>query len=59
MKKLKPCPFCGEERRVKVYFDEIQQWWFAVCDRCQVLIMATSEAAAIRRWNRRTPKGGK
>ncbi len=56
--KLKPCPFCGGTP----YQDDLGSHgyytgeWIVQCLGCQANVMAGSEGASTRKWNRRTIK---
>ena len=34
--KLKPCPFCGGEAKVKAYSNGFDIWFWVMCDDCRV-----------------------
>ncbi|WP_293826112.1 Lar family restriction alleviation protein [uncultured Parolsenella sp.] len=64
MERLKPCPFCGGQTiRMRMLdnpcstFDGKGTFYFA-CRPCNAVtsIMASSERAAVERWNRRVDK---
>lgn len=49
-KKLKECPFCGEEAIIKQCFEE----YFVQCSRCNAIIQTyVQKEEAIEAWNRR------
>lgn len=67
--KLKPCPFCGNER---VYLDSWTsslkgELWYVICKKCGVVLMKSKEISpngfdngydAIEHWNRRAEVKG-
>ena len=65
MKKLKPCPFCGqrETNNATLRFEENygngtpeDYWCFISCGKCLTEGPASkSHSAAARKWNKRMP----
>lgn len=57
MYKLKPCPFCGGEAKVKAYSNGTHFWCQVSCDRCGVtqdgIRNDYGEKQAVEAWNRR------
>ena len=57
--KLKPCPFCGERKRLSV--ETVRGETFAGCDSCSaqgpsnILTDGNESLVAGDDWNRRTP----
>ena len=56
-KKLKPCPFCGENRKVVLMIEKSSDGlWRIRCDNCGCRTQwMDNEKQAIRAWNTRTP----
>ena len=59
MEKLKPCPFCGGEAKVKAYSNGYNIWYRVRCVDCGVEQDGIrngyyGEEEAIEAWNRRT-----
>lgn len=64
--KLKPCPFCGGEARLKKHY-RLEQTWYVQCSKCGIKTKnsvqtpyeswKTTMNYPVRLWNRRVEDG--
>ncbi len=53
--KLKPCPFCGNEKLVILTCVALTIYdWKVLCEHCNVFVRGYTKEEAIDAWNRRT-----
>ena len=58
MDKVKPCPLCGKKAEVKSFSGMFTHGWVG-CPTCSLYIQwKIDPAGAVKKWNRRTQKGG-
>lgn len=59
MTKLKPCPFCGKNVKLKHYKANGDEWWYIVCNHCMISVDplfwndTRTKEEVIEIWNRR------
>lgn len=52
--KLKPCPFCGGQAHVAVYYPNTEKEFYVVeCEGCGVQSMPNNFSSLIKHWNTR------
>lgn len=55
--KLKTCPFCGSENKIKIeHLNALFCNWLCRCYGCNAIISGDTKGSTIKKWNRRAPE---
>jgi hypothetical protein len=50
---LDPCPLCEDKdtHSGRQYYDDLPVYYFATCEKCEILTVGDTEEEAINKWN--------